>query len=195
MAACSGPLRADNWKWRQCEGARLHRGSADWRSRLGGRSHCLIHPVRPPLVKCKGGQLPTSKVDLATSLLCAAASGSLVTPKHDPAKGSVVFSKDRSVINGPVSSSLCTMLQTGSFSAEEYLDPRYPNPHYVLEPSASFSSLGSFIPSGSTGSTGSYDRLIAVNGAKQGWHLYAENQAVIDQRVASGSITHIGPVR
>jgi len=86
------------------------------------------------------------------------------------------------------------MLDACDFAGEEYQDVRYPNPTYVLEPSASFSSLGSLLPSGSTGATGSFDRLVAVNGSKQGWHLFAENQGSFDDRVVSGSITYVGPV-
>lgn len=135
-----------------------------------------------------------SKADLAARLVAAADSGSLVTSKHNPASASVAWPTGRSVLEPHVSASLRDMLVSGSFSAEEYQDPRFPNACYVITPSASYASLGSFIPSGSTGQTGSFDRLVAVDGTKQPWHVFAENQATLDAKQVSGSIARKGTV-
>lgn len=84
------------------------------------------------------------------------------------------------------------MLASESFSAQEYTDPLFPGPTYLIQPATSFASLGSAIPSGSTGQTGSFDRIVAVEGSKIGWHVYTENQSTFDNKTASGSIKLAG---
>lgn len=135
-----------------------------------------------------------SKSTLSRDLVAAAKSGTLVTQKHDPQSVSVACAAGRSIIDPVVSSSMCEMFESGSFDAVEYRDGRFKSPTFVINPHQAYASLGTHIPSGSTGTTGSYDRIVAVSGSKQGWHVFAENQSYFDDKLKSGSIELVGPV-
>ncbi len=132
------------------------------------------------------------KSELSAVLLSAAASGSLLTPKHDPASGSTTWPSFRTVLTPQSSSSLCDLLVSGSFSAVEYKD-QSSRSMFVIEandPSLSPTAIG--LPSGSVIPTKQCDRFVAVSGSVQGWHIFADVQADLDDQCNSGSLVRIG---
>ena len=136
-----------------------------------------------------------TKRNLATDLLQAAESGTLLTSKHDPNSDGEAWGGYRTILTFEASASLCEMLGTESFVAVEYQDPRHKSATYVIEPLTSeFTPTALSMPSGSTTPDGSCDRIIAVSGSMQGWHVFGESQSVLDERVRSGSITRVGLV-
>jgi hypothetical protein len=85
------------------------------------------------------------KKELSKHVLAAAHSGTLVTPKHDPASGSVLWPNFRTVLTPGTSASLCQMFESQSYEAEEYNDPRYTSPSYSVrahDPSVTPGALG-----------------------------------------------------
>lgn len=132
---------------------------------------------------------------LANDLLIAAATGSLVTPKHDPASGLTAWPSYRTILTPAASSSLDGMLRNGDFTAEQYQDPRHPNPCYVLRPHSSHISptaLG--IPSGSVTPSGSCDRFLVASGSQSGWKIYGIEQTQVNANVAANTWRHSGPL-
>lgn len=123
----------------------------------------------------------------------AAQSGSLLTPKHDPANVGVQMATYRSVLTPQMSASLEQFISSGDYTIRHYEDRLYPNGagYYEVVPSAQsgFSVVGSGIPSGSITPSGSLDSLIFVSGSAQGWHVYAESQTNISGSVGSGRLT------
>jgi len=136
-----------------------------------------------------------NKNELTTGLVDSAESGTLVTPKHDPVSMSVALADFRTVLTPDASSSFIAEMSAGRFTATEYVIAPHTKPCYVIELTGSLTPVGLGFESGSTTpSSRQYDRLLAVSSSKQGWHVYAEAQQELDERVASGSATVVGPL-
>lgn len=133
--------------------------------------------------------------ELRTNVLAASATGSFVTPKHDPAYVSSVLGRNRSVFTAPASSSLVELFASGSISVVEYQKKTHSDPIYVVEPlDKSLLPVAEMVPSGSATPSGSCDRILVYSGSAQGWHGCGESQAVITHFEQSGAWTRIGPV-
>jgi len=136
-----------------------------------------------------------TKADLQKSVLDAAASGSFVTPKHDPANIATPLTGDRSVFTVPASSSLCEMFRSGTFTVEEYKKSTQKDPLYVVTPfDPKMYPVADMLLSGSTTPTSQCDRILVYSGSVQGWHGCGESMAVIDAYVSSSAWTFVGPV-
>jgi len=126
----------------------------------------------------------------------AAATGSLLTAKHDPNNLSITWDSYRSVISNDLSSSLQIFIKSGDYKINQFHDSRYPknSGYYELIPNSNstFSIPGSGVPSGSVTPTEALDRLVLVCGPKQGWHAYAETSSFISGSVASGRLSPSG---
>jgi hypothetical protein len=131
-----------------------------------------------------------TKHEFTSQVIAAAKGGSLVTGKHDPSRASVPEPTFRTVLTPAASSSLMSELSAGNVVVTEYQSAKYPNPQYVVElTSAGVSPVGLGIPSGSAIPTSQCDRLVFVSGSQQGWHVYADDQARLNNQVASGSLS------
>ena len=130
------------------------------------------------------------KANLINEWSNAIQSGSFLTAKHDPTNLSISWASFRTVLTAEASSSLETFIGSGNYAVRVYDDKKYPSGsgYYEIIPSGSsaFSIAGSGVASGSVTPSGSYDRLVVVYGRKDGWHVYAENSAIISGSVSSG---------
>jgi hypothetical protein len=126
----------------------------------------------------------------------AADSGTLLTPKHDPANLNITWSKYRSVLSSELSGNLSNFIKSGEYSIQRYHDANYSNGsgYFALTPNSGspFSVPGSGVPSGSITPTAALDRLILVYGPVQHWHVYAESSSFISGAKASGRLTESG---
>lgn len=134
-----------------------------------------------------------SRNDLIDHLKNAAASGSLLTPKHDPNSG-ITWASFRTVLTIPASASLQNLIESEKYDLRGYFSHMHGKHSYVLTPhdSASYTPVGLGIPSGSNATTGSYDTFLIVSGSADGWHLYSEDSDRMNTQVMSGSLRDDG---
>jgi hypothetical protein len=112
--------------------------------------------------------------------------GKLVWPKHDPSGIGTPEAGFKSV-TVQASPQVNSFLQSsGTYKATRYHNADYPkSPEYILiEPNDPKYVVGSGIPSNSTSPTHPLNCLVAVSGAQNGWHVYAEDLAVVQKKVA-----------
>lgn len=134
-----------------------------------------------------------TKRELSKRALEAAASGSLLTPKHDPANIHIAMNSFRSVLTFEASSSLCEMFANDAYSAEQYMNSNFAKTCYLLTPhDATFSPTALGLPSGSLTSSMACDSYLLVDGSIQGLHIFGESRAYVDSQIASGSLILIG---
>jgi hypothetical protein len=124
-----------------------------------------------------------TKAEIISQWSAALDSGSFLTAKHDAASLSITFKKFRTVLSPEASSSLISFIKSGSYAIRHYEDNNYPAGAGIFEivPSGQtpFTVAGSGVQSGSLTPSGSYDRLVVVDGPQQGPHVYAEDSSRI----------------
>jgi hypothetical protein len=115
---------------------------------------------------------------------------SLVTSKHHPSGIGTPMSKPRSVMVQALAD-VNSFLQSGNYKATRYHNADHPkSPEYiVMEPHDPKYVAGSGIPANTPDPTGSLDRIVAVSGVSQGWHVYAEDSTVIQKKIAHKTLT------
>jgi hypothetical protein len=134
-----------------------------------------------------------NKNDYALLWEQSARDGTLVTDKHDPDDLGTPRSKPRSVIAAGLAPVLPGFFHSGLFTLTHYENRRYPGtPHYfeITPTTPEFSVPASGVPPFATTPTSECDRLIIVSGESQGWHIYGESSAKIQQRLATGDLTN-----
>jgi hypothetical protein len=133
-----------------------------------------------------------NKKDLITQWSSAVDSGSFLTAKHDPTGLAIGWDSFRTVLSEEASSSLTSYIKSGDYGIRVFEDSKFPSSSGFFEilPSVSypFSVAGSGVPSGSITPSGSYDRLVVAHSKKYGWHVYAENSAMISSSMGSGRL-------
>lgn len=137
-----------------------------------------------------------ARKDFITQLTAAAATGKLLTPKHDPNNASTVYRSFRTILSHDLSSSLESFITGGMYSVTCYSDSKFPNGAGFFEliphPDSGFSVVGSSIASGSIEPSGTLDRLVVVSGSLQGWHLMAESADGVASMVTNGRLRPSG---
>jgi hypothetical protein len=131
-----------------------------------------------------------TREDFVTELLAAAQCGTLLTTKHNPATLPAPRDKWRSVTcMSP--SDLEDFLRSGEYTIRSYHnhDARHPPHYFEIVPSKTSIVAGSGVPAHSTTPTTACDRFVAVSGAEQGWHLFAESSARIQAKQSRGDLT------
>jgi hypothetical protein len=130
--------------------------------------------------------------ELVKSWLEAAASGTLLTRKHDPNGLAGPVGSYRTVLTPQMSASLDAFIKAGEYDIQQYSDAKYPSGAGFFEVvprlASGFSVVGSGIASGSAQPSGSLDRLVFVSGSHQGWHVYAESAPDVAAKVTSGRL-------
>jgi len=123
------------------------------------------------------------KEEIISHWSAALDSGSFLTAKHDAASLSITFEKFRTVLSPEASSSLTSFIKSGNYAIRHYEDNNYPAGCGIFEivPSGDtpFIVAGSGVQSGSLTPSGTYDRLVVVDGPQQGPHVYAEDSSRI----------------
>ena len=134
--------------------------------------------------------------ELQRHLAQAAKDGTLLTPKHDPDNLSTIYTGYRSVLSHDLADNLELFIDSGEYTIKEYENINYPNSplYFEIEPTgnSSFSIPGSGVPPYSPFATSALDRIIAVSGNNQGWHVHAENCITIQQNISAGTLIFKG---
>ncbi len=131
--------------------------------------------------------------ELKNNLTQAATNGSLMTPKHDPNNlGTTVFNSCRTVLSYDLATNLNTFISSGKFTVSEYENKRLPNSPLYFEitpnPDSGFSVPASGVTANSVFASTAVDRLVAVSGQTQGWHLFGEDSSVIQRKLNNGDL-------
>ncbi len=133
-----------------------------------------------------------SKCELISDWNSSAVSGNLLIPKHDPNQLSTTYTNYRTVLSYDLADSLMTFLNSNSFTVRCFQDnnPSHGDSYYEIIPSdPQYSIPASGVPAGSPDPNTVCDRIVAVSGARLGWHMFGENAVNIQNKVAAGELT------
>jgi hypothetical protein len=122
----------------------------------------------------------------------AISSGTFLTDKHDPSSIGSKYPCFRTVtINSQ--SEIGMFLASGNYTLRQYHNNDYPTSPYFIEivPSDTSMVAGSGVQPNSSVPTTACDRFVAVSGVNQGWHLYAEQSAIIQNKQSNGTLTYL----
>jgi len=130
--------------------------------------------------------------DLKTHLERAAKDGTLMTPKHDPANLTTTYPGYRTVLSHDLAQNLFAFISSGDYLVTEYANKKLPGSplYFEIEPTnnSTFSVPASGVASNSPFATSTVDRLVAVSGHNQGWHLFGESSSTIQQKLSAGDL-------
>lgn len=125
--------------------------------------------------------------ELKRHLEDAAENGSLMTPKHDPANLGTTFAQYRTVLTHELAPNLETFIKSGKYSVNEFENTNSPlTPLYfeiIPDTESGFSIPASGVTAYSVFGSSVVDRLVAVSGRTQGWHVFGEDSHVINQKI------------
>jgi hypothetical protein len=115
-----------------------------------------------------------------------------LTSKHDPKSVGTSLSKYRTVtvMEAP---GLKTFFQEGNFTIRQYENnnPTHSDDYFQIVPKDTSVAAGSGIEPHSPTCSHPCDSFVAVSGANQGWHRYAEESANIQAKETSGDLKFI----
>ena len=133
-----------------------------------------------------------NKENLKLELLRAAQAGTLLTPKHDPNNLSTAHRSYRSVLSYELATNLEEFIKSEDFQIREYENVKQPDSPVYIEiipnEDSCFSVPASGVASNYLMPTEALDRLVAVSGSRQGWHLYGESQNTILKKIFDGEL-------
>lgn len=136
-----------------------------------------------------------NKDDVKKQLKQAAQNGTLLTPKHDPANLSTTYPYYRTVLSHDLTQNLDNFIDSEDYTLREYRNNKYPNSPHYLEfepyPRSTFSVPASGVAPNSPMASTALDRIVAVSGTNQGWHLFGEDSNEIAIKVNNGDISLI----
>jgi hypothetical protein len=134
--------------------------------------------------------------ELKRYLDAEAKSGTLMTAKHDPKSLGTIYAKYRTVLSHEVAEDLEEFIISGEFTVKEYENLKFPasSLYFVIQPTGNttYSIPASGVPANSPFATSAVDRLVAVSGSNQGWHLFGESNSVIQQKLSAGDLKFKG---
>ena len=131
------------------------------------------------------------KDELIEELVQAYLRGSLITNKHDPySLGILCIRQERSVISYDIADNVFKFIDSGIDRIFEYTNTLHPkSPRYLeIVPKIEYSIASSGVTSFSPVATSTLDRIIAVDGRRQGLHIFGEHSNVIFQKQQQGII-------
>lgn len=130
--------------------------------------------------------------EFTAHLKSAAKAGTLMTPKHDPNNLSTTYSSHRTVLSHELAGNLEAFICSGQYVVYEYENRRIPKSplYFEIIPSGSttFTVPASGVAPNSLFATSTADRIVAVSGNYQGWHLFGECSTTIQQKVSAGDL-------
>lgn len=127
-----------------------------------------------------------------TELVQAAKQGKLLTPKHDPNNlGKKKFAKYRTVIAHNLADKLVHFFEFEKYKVNQYRNTNHNHSQEYFEIIPLNSSFS--IPTSGVGAFCDYpteacDRLIAVSGSSQGWHVFGEKSSEIENKKSNGEL-------
>jgi hypothetical protein len=126
-------------------------------------------------------------------LKTAAQHNSLLTPKHDPRNLSTTYKSDRTVLSHELAPVVNDFIESGEYILTEYHNNLHPNSPLYLElepyPDSHFSVPASGVIANSNVPSTALDRIIAVSGTVQSWHVFGEDSNEIKSKVSNGELT------
>jgi hypothetical protein len=129
-------------------------------------------------------------------LIQALSGGTLLIPKHDPNNLNVTWPKYRTVLSNKLADDLNNFIISGIYDVIEFDNKLSPNSplYFVLtpKPESGFSISASGVPANSTIASSGIDKLIAVSGQHLGWHLFGEDESVINIKINNGDLISKG---
>lgn len=134
-----------------------------------------------------------SRTTLLSQWSNAISGGTFLTWKHDPASIGSGCPTFRSItLQSQID--LGQFLGLGNYDIHLYENTKKPmEPFYIsIEPHDKSMVPGSGIKPFSSIPTSSCDRFVVVSGAKQGWHIYAENDTQIKVKESAGDLLYVG---
>jgi hypothetical protein len=130
--------------------------------------------------------------ELKRQLELAALNGTLLTPKHDPYNLGTTFSSYRTVIAYDLADKLQNFISSAQYFVDEYENQRLPNSPLYFEitpkPESGFDIPASGVTACSIFATSVVDRIVAVSGINQGWHVFGEDSSVILRKTSQGDL-------
>ncbi len=122
--------------------------------------------------------------------LAAAQAGTLLTPKHGPTSTGMVYPKFRSITTQDASG-IYNFLLSGDYALTRFRnnDPNHTEDYYVITPNDPGFVPGSGVPANVQNPTHPLDRLVVVSGLNSSWHIFAESELRIQNRVGNGTLT------
>jgi hypothetical protein len=134
--------------------------------------------------------------ELKQHLEQAAKDGMLMTPKHDPQNLTTTYPSYRTVLSHDLAQNLDGFISSGQYSVKEYENKKLPSSplYFEIAPSgdSTFSVPASGVAPNSPFATSAVDRIIAVSGHNQGWHIFGESSSTIQQKLSSGDLDFKG---
>lgn len=128
----------------------------------------------------------TKKDDWKQHLLRALTNNTLLTDKHDPNKLEIMWNKDRTVISHQVADNLYKFIDVGIDKIFEYQNRAGKYYEIILKSNYEYASSGVIV--NSTTPYEGFNRIVAVNGKKQKWHIYGEDSKVINKKFETGKL-------
>jgi hypothetical protein len=131
-----------------------------------------------------------TKIEFQKFLIDAEKTGTLLTAKHD-SRNQIIMSSYRSVLSPELAENLNEFINSGEYEVTEYENLSSKHPPYYFEicpTNSSYSIPTSGIPANSSTPTQALDRVIAVSGANQAWHLSGESAANIQTKVSQNKL-------
>jgi len=128
---------------------------------------------------------------LKKTLADASEMGTLLTPKHDPKNLTTTYAGYRSVLIPELADNLDAFFHRGEYDARLYRNSKHPDSPYIEIqpwPESRFSVTASGVAAGSIKPYGPLDRLVAVSGTCQGWHVFGENSDRIKKKKNDGEL-------
>lgn len=132
------------------------------------------------------------KNDFMNMIFGAIQQGTLMTPKHNPNNlGNITWPSYRSVLSYDLANNLDIFFKSELFDVIEYenSESQHSPEYYEIIPLAStFSIPASGVMANDLQAIEALDRLIVVNGANQGLHIFGENSNNIQQKSKTGKL-------
>lgn len=135
---------------------------------------------------------PSDRNELIDYWKDAIDNGTFLTSKHDPNSVGTPHPRYRTVTVKD-SAELKTFLEGGDFKVRQFQNnnPNHTDGYYQVIPNDSSMVAGSGVQPHSPTCSHPCDSFVAVSGVNQGWHLFAEESANIQQKETNGDLTFI----
>lgn len=131
--------------------------------------------------------------DLINHWKDAISNETFLADKHDPASLETAYSTYRTVIVKSASE-IGTFIETEDYTIRQFRNnnSRHTPEYYEIVPMDTGIVTGSGVHPHSLIPTTACDRFVVVSGAREGWHLFAEESSQIAAKASSGGLTFQG---
>ena len=122
----------------------------------------------------------------------AASNQTLLIPKHDPENLGTSYSSYRTVLSYDLVEKLNEFIDSGNYSVIEYENRRFHHSPFYFEitpnQDSGFNVTASGVTANSIFASTVVDKIIAVSGQTNGWHLFGESSYRIQSQINNGDL-------